>query len=229
MDVSDGYHRIRLRGMLSPAGLPKTPVTVTRAFAATGVLPVVGTEFPAVVDRSDPRSYRIRWPGGGSMTDVMNERAAAEHAERARALGLDPGVLPAPPQYERFRDAAAAATAWAAGGIAPLPDGTAPVDVGEAARLISTGEPATALIVAIDYLDVPARTLPTHDATLANVALDVTRADSTTYPALARFGFRTAARRQQIGHVGAVVPVRLDPERPGRVALDSPRLPPLPE
>jgi hypothetical protein len=66
-----------------------------------------------------------------------------------------------------------------------------------------TGEAASAIIIGI-----------------ANVALEVRRGDGSRYWAVSRFGFRTPARRAQIGYADAQVPVRVDPADPARVDLD---------
>jgi hypothetical protein len=107
-----------------------------------------------------------------------------------------------------------------------LPDGTSPVFTEEADRIKSHGRAAEAVIAAIDFLKPLPGTVPSG-ASVANVALDVDAAGGGTYRVLARFGFRTAERRRQIGHVGAHVPVRTDRSDPARVTLDSARLPPL--
>lgn len=99
--------------------------------------------------------------------------------------------------------------------------------VEEATRFYTSGLPAVATITGIDFLGVPRRALPGPEAGLANVAGRVTRPDGTSYDTTARFGFRTAARRAQIGYVGAEVPVRIDPADQARVCIDSPALPPI--
>ncbi|HEX3790592.1 MAG TPA: hypothetical protein VHW44_22195 [Pseudonocardiaceae bacterium] len=108
----------------------------------------------------------------------------------------------------------------------PLPDGNTQVTADEADRFAVTGVAATAVITGIDYLTVPAKALPNPEATLANVAVRVRRPDGTEYRTTARLGFRNARRRAQFGHVGAEVPIRIDPADPRRVCLDHNALPP---
>lgn len=112
-------------------------------------------------------------------------------------------------------------------GNGPLPDGTMPMGTEEAGQLLDSGEAATATVTGIDFLLVPAPVLPGPEASIANVALKVQRADGSTHQALARFGFRTLARRAQAGFIGASVPVRIDAGDPSRVALDARVLPPV--
>ncbi|WAL64487.1 hypothetical protein ORV05_26475 [Amycolatopsis cynarae] len=227
LDISDGHHTLRLSGVLRGPGMPPEPVTVTEVFAAEAELPEPGTEYPAVIDRARTSVFVVRWPGR-SMTELMAQRARDAREERAIRLGLDPSALPEDEPPQGFRDALERAVREATGDLGRLPDGSTPVSVAEADRLLRTGEAATAVISAISFLRVPKKILPSREASLADVALDIRRADGTAYAAIARFGFRTAARRAQIGFAGATVPVRIDPGDPRRVALDRHRLPPLP-
>lgn len=93
----------------------------------------------------------------------------------------------------------------------------------EAAQLVSTGEPATAVVTAITDVEVPAAFLPSAAASMADLALRVTRSDGRSYPAGTRLGFRSPERRALIGRVGQTVPVRIDPANPARVTIDVPR------
>ena len=233
LDIDNGHHRIRMSGVVEAseaAGVPSRPAVLTRVFDAEDDLPGGGSQFPATIDRARPEIFEVHWaPPAASMTALMARRAHDERAARAARLGLDPSALPRDePEPEGFRDALGRAAQAAMGDPERLPDGRTPVSVAEAERLCREGEPATAVITAIDYLKLPARSLPVRGASLADVALDIRRADGTTYSTLARFGFRTPARRAQIGYAGAEVPVRIDPADPTRVTLDRDALPPLP-
>lgn len=230
LDIDNGYHRIRMSGVVEAEGVPSRPAVLTRNFDAEDDLPAGGSSFPATVDRARPEVFEVHWaPPAESMTALMARRARDERAARAARLGLDPAAVPREEtEPQGFRDALGRAAQAAMGDPERLPDGRTPVSVAEAERLYREGEPATAVITAIDYLKLPARALPAKGASIADVALDIRRADGTTYSALARFGFRTPARRAQIGFAGAEVPVRIDPADPTRVALDRGALPPLP-
>lgn len=153
-----------------------------------------------------------------------------EHAERVAAamrIGLDASVVPEVAGLS-MRELAAAATERRYGRD-PLPDGNRQVGIDEATWLYVSGVRATATITGIDFLSIPARALPSRDASIANVAVRVSHPDGTEYTTTARFGFRTSSRRDQVGFVGARVPVRIRPDDRARLCLDRPALPPLPE
>lgn len=230
LDVENGHHRIRVSGVVTAPGLPDRPAVETWTFQAEDGLPAGGTQYPATVDRARPEIFTVHFePPAESMTGLLARRAREERAARAARLGLGAAAAPvqdAEPQG--FRDALARAAQASMGDPERLPDGRLPVSVEEAEKLGRSGEAATAVITAIDFLKLPAGSLPSRQAGLADVALEIRRADGTSYRTIARFGFATAARRRQIGFAGAEVPVRLDPADPNRVALDRRRLPPLP-
>lgn len=222
-----GDRHLRLAGVLDGPGVPAVAVTVNRLFSLAQALPAVGDRLPAMIDRARPaRHHRIAWPTPPN--PAMRAQADKAHAERVAAavrLGLDPSVVPAEVAAPTGIRELAEAEARRRYGQDLLPDGNRPVTVAEVDWFLTEGEAATATVTGIDYLTVPARALPSKQATIANVALRVTRADGTAYATTARFGFRDAARRDQCGRIGAVVPVRLDPGNPARVCLDSNRLP----
>lgn len=223
----DGYGTARLSGVLSGPGIPARALRVGRRFGPGERVPECGDEFPATIDREDPARYGIIWPehAAPGAQALWNE----EYAERVAAamrLGLDPSVVPEVTGIG-IRELARVAVERRYGQDL-LPDGNRQITVEEAQELYRTGVRATATITGIDFLDIPGRRLPDPAATLANVAVRVTHPDGTEYTTTARFGFRTAARRAQIGFVGARVPVRIDPQDRARLCLDRPALPPLP-
>ncbi|WIX77680.1 hypothetical protein QRX50_40800 [Amycolatopsis carbonis] len=222
----DGSRHIRFSGVLRGPGVPGTAGQASRAFAVGETPPVEGDELPATIDRAKPERFEIAWPPRvGSGAKASRDKAHAEQVAAVVRLGLDPSVVPAPiGRVPGLREMAALALGQRYARH-PLPDGNLPVRVEEAAPFVATGEAATATITGIDFLTVPADALPEPEATLANVAVRVRRADGSEDTTTARFGFRTAARRTQIGHVGAQVPVRLDPADRRRVCLDSRALP----
>jgi hypothetical protein len=220
LDVSDGVHTLRVAGRLVlPDGNHGAIVTTTRT-QRVGDPPVQELlQVPARWRRDRPDTHRIDWSAHGGWAAL----AARERAARAAALGIDPGTLQPDSTVPDGMAPRDAALYWSTN-AAPLPDGIDPVQVPEADGLKRTGEAAEATVLAIDFLRAWPGTLPDRHASVANVALRVDRRDGSTYRAIARFGFRTPERRRQIGHVGARVPVRLDPSRPERVVIDSDRL-----
>jgi hypothetical protein len=218
-----GERQVRLTGVLTGTGVAATGTHVHRTFLVSDIVPAHGDTLPAMVDRSNPKHFRITWPARESA--AMKARREQAHAERVAAalrLGLDPSVVPAdtgPPLTVRQQAEQALDERLARG---PLPDGNRQVTADEAARLYVDGISATGTITGIDFLSVPRNALPEPDASLANVAITVTREDGTTYQTTARFGFRTAQRKARFGVVGARIPIRIDPTEPRRVCADWP-------
>lgn len=227
--VDDGDRNVRLSGVLSGTGVAPTSAQVTRVFPVDETVPERGTELPAMIDRERPDRFAINWPPTENpTTKALRDKAYAQRVAAALRLGLDPSAVPedtGPPPTVRELARQEFDHRYARD---VLPDGNHPVTVEEATLFQATGTRATATVTGIDFLSVPKRALPGPEASLANVAVLVTRPDGTSYPTTARFGFATAARRAQLGFVGALVPVRIDPNDERRVCVDSPALPPLP-
>lgn len=221
VDLSEGSRTARISGRLVEGDTHGAIVTTTRTRDAAEPLPEPGTRVPARWRRNKPAVHRIDW-----REDIWATMARRERDRRAAALGLDPATVDTHTVVPDGVTAREACLYWSTS-AAPLPDGTDPVQVAEAQRLVRYGEPADGVVLAVDMLRPWPGTAPDRHASIANVAVQVTRRDGTSYRALARFGFRTEQRRRQIGRVGAAVPVRLDPARPERIALDSSRLPPI--
>ena len=222
----DGEQRVRLSGVLSGTGVAPVSIHADRTFPVNQTVPAEGDTLPAMVDRAQPKHYTITWPAWESAgMQAMRDKAHAEQVAAALRLGLDPSVVPADtgpaPTMRQLADRALEER-YARG---PLPDGNSQVTSDEATRLYTEGVPATGTITGIDYLSVPRKALP-PDASLANVAVTVTREDGTSYQTTARFGFRSARRRERFGFVGARVPVRIDPADQRRVCVDAPALSP---
>jgi hypothetical protein len=62
---------------------------------------------------------------------------------------------------------------------------------------------------------------PVPPGGLADLNLEITRADETTYQARMRIGFSTLERRQRVAMVGLSLPVRIDRTEPSKVAIDT--------
>lgn len=219
-DLDSGTRTDTVTGRLLLDGRRTTVVSVTRTARTSTPPPAPGTRVPARWPRDRPERVQPDWSDEGALA----HGARVERDRRAAALGIDPVTLATDPVPAGTRPVDAL-TMWSHNG-ALLPDGTSPVLTDEADRIKARGRAAEAVIAAIDYLKALPGTVPSG-ASVANVALDIDAVDGTTYRVLARFGFRTAGRRQQIGHVGARVPVRVDRDDPTRVTLDSARLPAL--
>jgi hypothetical protein len=226
----DGDRHVRLSGVLTGTGVPATGAQVSKTFLITETIPATGDELPAMIDRARPNRFTIAWPArANAATKALQDKAYAERVAAALRLGLDPSLVPAEtgPSPTIRELANRAFDQRLARDL--LPDGNRPVTVEEANDLYVNGLPGVATITGIDFLAVSHKALPNAAASLANVAVTVTRDDGTSYGTTARFGFRTGARRAQIGFVGARVPVRIDPADPKRVCLDAPALPEVTE
>lgn len=224
VDAGEGRLSLRIAGVVSGPGVPATAVRTTRDVLRHETPPAAGDEFPATIDRAAPSVFDVHWPARlDPTTAVLAQKLHAEQAARAMRLGLDPSIVRPGRAPSGIREVLRIAQQERAAAH-PLVDGSAPVTVAEAAELYRTGRTATATITGIDFLPVAARLLPDPEATIADVALQVHPADADSYPALGRFGFKTAKLRQAIGFAGAEVPVRFDASDPTRVTLDIPAL-----
>jgi hypothetical protein len=222
--LDDGYVRLDIAGVLTGPGLPATSAHDRLVRTQNDVRPEVKHEYPARIDRTKPSKFVVEWPARSSQfAQEQGARQYADQVARAIRLGVDPDIVPqAGAVPTRLRDMVEERYMIECGNQ-PLVDGTEPVNVGEAEILYLQGESATATITGIDFLPVAARLLP-PGGRIAHVALDVHRADGSRYSALARFGFKHAGRVARYGHVGATVPIRIDPADQRRIVLDGPAL-----
>lgn len=195
--------------------------------------------LPVLVDRADPTRFSILWqevPEPDFRAEAR--RRADQAAARMRSTPEQPDPASPAPQESP------AAPGWAREMIADLTaQGLIPAGVGEpvvvvdggprvidlttghlsaaeAAQLGRTGRPGTAILLAVSDVPVPRAALPSATASLCDLTLRVSHPAGRTYDAATRLGFRDAARRAQVAVVGAVLPVRIDPEDDTRVAVD---------
>jgi hypothetical protein len=222
------YHA-RVSGVVAGPGVAATAVTTwLRGLRHLEDVPSAGQLYSALIDRTDASRFQVQWPPRLDPTaEAMRAEAYSRQVAAAMRLGLDPSVVPSASPPPSRMGAMMRGMLDERVGNGPLPDGSLPVSSEEASQILDTGEAAMATITGIDFLPVPPSVLPVPEASIANVALEVRRQDGDAYRALARFGFRTLARRAQVGFVGASVPVRIDRGDPSRVALDPRALPPV--
>lgn len=108
-----------------------------------------------------------------------------------------------------------------------VPEGSAATPYGgfnpfEAARTVASqsGERATAVVIAVE--DRPARRgLAKPPGGMADLTLEVTRADGSLYTAHTVIGFSTPQRRSIVAQVGKRLNVFVDPRTPTKVAIDT--------
>jgi len=229
--MDQGQVRLHISGVVSGPGVPAAAVRTVHTVDQNAPWPQPNIEYPAQIDRERPNKYVVAWPDTGNGDQFAREaraKAYTEQVARAIRLSLDPSIVPQPAPTSgrvRMRDLVAEGLEVKRGNQ-PLVDGSLPVNAAEAEPMYVNGIEATATITGIDFLDIDRRALELPPgARIAHVALDVHRADGTTYQALARFGFKNATRVDRLGHVGAEVPVRIDPADERRIVFDGPSLP----
>jgi hypothetical protein len=92
----------------------------------------------------------------------------------------------------------------------------------EAARMVASrsGERATAIVVAVEDKK-PRRAALTPPGGMADVTLEVTRADGSIYTTHTVIGFSTPERRAIVAVVGKRLNVFIDPTSPSKLAIDT--------
>ena len=151
----------------------------------------------------------------------LEERGAPGAAEaRAQAARLrgEPADPDASPEAELYR------TGVVGDADRPLPGSPGGgTTVEQAQALVHDGSQATATVVAAVEVQVPRllRAVVPRGGPPVDLTLEITRPDGTTHLVRTRVGFSTPERRARVTRVGAVLPVRLDPADPDKVAIDT--------
>ncbi len=195
--------------------------------------------LPVLIERNDPSTFIVLWDEIPKPDFRAEARAEAQQAADAARTGNVGPSRSAQPEVRVVGDADGSTPAWAAEMVADLarrgviPDDatqtiTSVVDLSagrvsaqDAAHLISSGEPATAVLLHVADVPVPQQALPGPTASLCDLTLRVTQSDGTSFDAVTRLGFRDAQRRATIAVIGTVLPVRIDPHDRTRVVVDS--------
>lgn len=195
---------IRITGVLVAPGLPATPAEHRTDWRGNWA---GADELPALIDRADPSRFAILWDEyhpeswqdrAGRRAREEADRLNAAAAAGARGVFGDPGrPQPGAP----------------GGGLTPE-QAAAMVDAG-------SGQRGTAVVVAVSDVPVPPGVPGAPPAGVADLTLQVTRADGTAYTARTRLAFSTPERRGRIAVPGAELPVLLDPASPDRIAIDT--------
>lgn len=223
-----------LTGVVTGPGIPPTP---GEHLWDTGGRWIGQDVLPVLADRSDPARFVILWdelPTPDWRADARGEAARAAERMRAAApaaqgAGTVPDGAPGPDWVrEMLAGLGGQIPAGAAVGqpiiITAETEGVdltaGHLSAADAERLSAGGEPATAVLTGITDVQVPQAVLPGPTASLCDLSLEVRRSDGQTYPARTRLGFRDARRRAALTAPGLVLPVRIDPADPARVAVD---------
>ena len=235
----------RLTGVIIADGLPPTPAEapVDHRGKWAG-----RDELPVTVDRADPSNFRIEWDqvvtpdwqatarqrafdeatklaGGEAAIGMppagpagqfgsagpLGDRFAATVEQALRSAGMDPGILRSPNTTVHVESSFGAMTPDQVRGMTSAFAGVAGATV-----------PATGVVRAVHDV-APQGVLP-QGMSQADVTLDVSRPDGSTYPATTRIGFSTPARRAAVATVGTTLPLLVNPNDPGRVVIDVGRL-----
>jgi hypothetical protein len=213
--------QVMLTGVVTGPGIPPTPAEHPRNdFSGRDET----QPLPALIDRADPTRVVILWdeiPKPDPRQQALQD-AATVAAQMSDAGQPAPGsAYPAPQVYvydTTNSQPSGPVTVQAPDQVIDL---TAEhLSAADAARLAATGEQATAVLVAIKDVAVPQAALPGPTASLCDLTLRVTRSSGSSYDAQTRLGFRDASRRAAVAVIGSVLPVRIDPADPARVAID---------
>lgn len=232
--------RLHVSGLVQVDGKPAEAAAVDVRLGIDQT-PLSGEVLPVEVLGTDPLKIRVQW----TQPRVQQQVEAAERDAQAQVVAdlaagarpqhlageADPlGVaLSAPDAVGTIVDQLAATLGTPIsldidrGGVKQhaTANRSSHLSNAEAAQLLRTGTPATATISAATRVPVQQMMLPGPDASLWDLELEVHRADSTSYAATTRVGFRSEARRQVLGLPGLTVPVRTDPDDDSRVAVDG--------
>jgi hypothetical protein len=207
--------------------------------------PEPGTELPAAADPVNPMRFAVVWSTGPDHTGGAPADPARSDQHgwgQHELLGWDEG-----PGGEHTR----AITGWlAANGFMPGDFGPALAQLSpglarqlaaacaqyatviagrDSVALMRTGQPAQGTVAAVRQLPIPAEMLPSPQACMAFLTLDVTPSTGTGpagngYRTTIRFGFRSPERFAALATVGTQLPLRADPAEPRRVTIDLPAL-----
>ena len=210
------HESCRVTGVLQFDALPAVEVTNLYLVAPSPKWPTAGDQLPALVNLPALASNRT-----GSVT-ILWHLLVPRHelgASAAASLAAELRAEPAPPVADQH---------YRVPVIGPDPAKPLPGSAGggttiaQANALIADGEPATATVTAA--IDVqPPRILraTTPPGGVVDLSLRVTPATGQPYDVTTRIGFSIRARRDTVATIGATLPVRIDPARPDRVAVDS--------
>ncbi len=197
--------------------------------------PEPGTELPAAADPANPLRFAVVWSSGPDHTGGIPSDPAqwSQH----ELLGWDDG-----PGGEHTR----AITQWlAANGFMPGDFGAALAQLSpglaaqltaacaqyatviagrDSVTLMRTGQPVQGTVAAVRQLPIPVEMLPSPQASMAFLTLDVTPPSGAGYRTTIRFGFRSPERFAALATVGTQLPLRADPADPRRITIDLPAL-----
>jgi hypothetical protein len=212
------YARCRVTGVLQRDLLPATAVEENLSMPV-GKWLRAGDEVAVLVrlsrlDARKPGAVQVIW---GRLEERGAPGSAEARAQAARLRGepVDPDTSP---EAELYR------TGVVGDADRPLPGSPGGGTTAEQAQaLVHDGTRATATVVAAVEVEVPRllRATVFRGGPPVDLTLEITRPDGTTHRVRTRVGFSTPERRARVARVGAVLPVRLDPDDPDKFAIDT--------
>lgn len=192
-------------------------------------------ELPIVVDRADPRSFRVEWD---RMVANDPRETARQQANDEAARLIAEQTAPHPPRAEPAAGLSPTVDqALRSAGVDPslphLPGADVHVTTSFGSGspqdfqamltgMAGPGVPATGVVRAVG--DPPPSPFLPPGVTHADVTVDVRRPDGTTYPVTMRIGFSTWERRRAVAIPGTELPLLVNQNNPGQVRIDMAKL-----
>lgn len=213
-----------LTGVVVADGLPPTPAETPADHRGKWV---GQDELPITVDRADPSNFRVEWDQVVHNDWRSTARQRATEAAARMAAGdqdtqrVDPNVTIVNGDSLSSVVEQAMRAAGFDPGLLNSTQSTVHIETTFGGPAGGTEE-ATGVVRAVHDV-VPRMPLPAG-MSQADLTLDVTRQDGTTYPVTTRLGFRSPERRAALTAPGTRLPVLVDPANPGRVTVDVAKL-----
>ena len=210
-----------ITGVFQFDALPAVEVDNLYVIAPSLKWPRPGDELPALVNlpalaANRTGAVKILW----HLLAPRHELDAAAAAALAADLRAEPAPVPVPVDH-----------AYRVPVIGPDPAKPLPgspgggTTIAQANALVAEGEPALALVTsAVDVQPPRLLRATAPPGGVVDITLHVTPATGAPYEVTTRVGFSTRARRDHVASVGATLPVRIDPARRDKVAIDTAEL-----
>jgi hypothetical protein len=214
-------------------GLLLDPMTMQLVQVTAGLpaalRPNPGAELVTVADPSSPGTVGIAWgqaaDGSSAAPSPLSQGwdpgPGGMHAQAVAAWLAEQGLTPSDfggmlevlaPGMTQLLDAACSRY------FTVIPGQTS-------TAVMQTGEPAQGVVTAARVLPIPPQVLPSPQACMALLTLQITPQRGAPYSVTIRQGFRSPERFTQLATVGTRLPLRRDPANPSVVALDNAALP----
>jgi hypothetical protein len=209
------YSNCRMQGVVTAPGLAPTAVEHV-CLAPTKKWPQPGQTVPVLVDRADPTRLEVSWDDMPSNRDLGRQQAQQE-AQRLAAQ-MSAAQAPGPAGQQQVLGAPGRPVPGAAGGGLTPDQAAAAVSGGAGAAGLQS---ATARVLAVHEVPIPAGMPGAPPAGLVDLTLDVALPDGGGYSTTMRIGFSTPQKRAKVATVGLTLPVRVNPAARDQIAIDT--------